>query len=91
MRRKTFEVKIGAVRVGADNPIAIQSMLCAPLDDTAANLRQAKALYEAVQSGDFISIDELQEKSGVTNSVIEKLEALGAMGDLPKSDQISLF
>ena len=51
----------------------------------------AKALYEAVQSGDFISIDELQEKSGVTNSVIEKLEALGAMGDLPKSDQISLF
>jgi len=51
----------------------------------------AKALYEAVQAGDFISIDELQEKSGVTNSVIEKLVSLGAMGDLPQSDQISLF
>lgn len=51
----------------------------------------AKALYDTVIQGDFISIDELQEKSGVSKSVIEKLEALGAMGDLPKSDQISLF
>lgn len=51
----------------------------------------AKALYDAVQAGDFISIDELQEKSGVSNSVIDKLVSLGAMGDLPKSDQISLF
>lgn len=51
----------------------------------------AKALYEAVQKGGFISIDELQQMSGVGSSVIEKLESLGAMGDLPKSDQISLF
>ncbi len=51
----------------------------------------AKALYDAVQAGDFISIDELQEKSGVSKSVIEKLESVGAMGNLPKSDQISLF
>ena len=51
----------------------------------------AKALYDTVQQGDFISIDELQERSGVSKSVIEKLESIGAMGDLPKSDQISLF
>ena len=51
----------------------------------------AKALYDTVQQGDFISIDELQGKSGVSNSVIDKLVSLGAMGDLPESDQISLF
>lgn len=51
----------------------------------------AKALYDTVQQGNFISIDELQERSGVSKSVIEKLESIGAMGDLPKSDQISLF
>lgn len=47
MRRQTREVKIGSVTIGGENPIAIQSMLCAPLDDLAANVRQTKALYAA--------------------------------------------
>ena len=47
MRRQTKEVKIGSVTIGGENPIAIQSMLCAPLGDLAANARQTKALYEA--------------------------------------------
>ncbi|MCM1523902.1 MAG: PolC-type DNA polymerase III [Ruminococcus sp.] len=51
----------------------------------------AKALYDTVCEGDFISVSELQERSGVTKTVIEKLESIGAMGDLPKTDQISLF
>ena len=51
----------------------------------------ADQLYSAVQSNDFMSIEEIQEKSGVGRSVIERLESVGAMGDLPKSDQMSLF
>ncbi len=51
----------------------------------------ANSLYNAVEQGGFISIDELQEISGVGKSVIERLESLGAMGDLPKSDQMTLF
>ena len=51
----------------------------------------ANSLYSAVEKGGFISIDELQEISGVGKSVIERLESLGAMGDLPKSDQMTLF
>ena len=51
----------------------------------------AQLLFEKAQKGDFISIEEFQQSSGVTKSVIEALEASGAFGDLPKSNQISLF
>jgi (E)-4-hydroxy-3-methylbut-2-enyl-diphosphate synthase len=46
-RQKTREVKIGSVVIGGGRPIAIQSMLCAPLHDIEANVRQTRALYEA--------------------------------------------
>ncbi len=51
----------------------------------------AKSIYDAVQQGPFISIDELQQRSGATKSVIESLESIGALSKLPKSNQISLF
>ena len=47
MGRQSKSVKIGSVTIGGGNPIAIQSMLCAPLDDPEANARQTKALYQA--------------------------------------------
>ena len=47
MRRQTSKkVQIGPVTIGGGSPIAIQSMLCAPLDDIEANIRQTKALCE---------------------------------------------
>lgn len=51
----------------------------------------AKAIFDAVQEGDLLSIDELQERSGSTKTVIETLESIGALDALPKSNQISLF
>ena len=47
MGRQAREIKIGSVTIGGGHPIAIQSMLCAPLDDLAANARQTRALFEA--------------------------------------------
>ena len=51
----------------------------------------AKAIYDAVREGELLSIDELQERSGATKTVIETLENIGALDALPKSNQISLF
>lgn len=46
-RRKTRQVRAGRVNIGAGAPIAVQSMLCAPAQDVAANVEQAKRLEAA--------------------------------------------
>ena len=51
----------------------------------------AQGLYEKAQNRDFISIEEFQQQSGIGKSVVETLERNGAFGDLPKSNQLSLF
>ena len=48
-------------------------------------------LFDKAEKGDFISIEEFQLQSGVNKSVIDTLEKNGAFGDLPKTNQISLF
>ena len=48
-------------------------------------------IYKTSQKDDFISIEEFQQQSCVTKSVIETLENAGAFGDLPKTNQITLF
>ncbi|MBQ8181446.1 MAG: PolC-type DNA polymerase III [Ruminococcus sp.] len=51
----------------------------------------ARSLYDAVQNGGFISVEELQEMSGVSKTTIDMLKSTGAFGDLPESAQLSLF
>lgn len=45
--RKSSEVKIGNVKIGAGNPVAVQSMLNIPADDVAGNVKQAIELEKA--------------------------------------------
>lgn len=41
--------------------------------------------------GPFISCDDLMARAGVGKSVIDSLRSAGALGDMPDSNQISLF
>lgn len=51
----------------------------------------AKNLQEAGEQGSYISVDEVQSRSGVSKAVIEILEAADVFDKLPKSSQMSLF
>ena len=53
----------------------------------------AQAIFDAVNdgNGDFISCDDLMARAHIGASVVDSLRECGALGDLPESNQISLF
>ncbi len=53
----------------------------------------AKAIADAKNdgSGDFLSYDDLMARAGIGKSVVDSLKEAGALGDMPESNQISLF
>ncbi len=53
--------------------------------------KAADAVEEAVKDGPFISRDDFRDRTKVPKTVIEKMSDLGLFGDLPESNQISLF
>jgi DNA polymerase-3 subunit alpha (Gram-positive type) len=51
----------------------------------------AKGIVRAREQGDFLSIEDLKNRSGISSAVIAKLEENGCLTGLLKSNQISLF
>ncbi len=51
----------------------------------------AIAIAEAVKDGPFLSKDDFRERTKVSKTVIELMSDLGLFGDLPDSNQLSLF
>ena len=90
LENNEYEVISGHRRLHACQKAGIETVpaLIYALDRDAA----AIALEEATIHGQqYISVEELQQASGVANSVFDKLRSVGALGSLPETSQVDLF
>lgn len=53
--------------------------------------KAAEQLYEAAKGGPFLSRDDLRQRSKISKSLIDLMGDLGLLGDMPESNQLSLF
>ena len=53
--------------------------------------KAADAIVEAAKKGAFLSKDDFRERTKVSKTVVELMDRLGLLGDMPESNQISLF
>ena len=53
--------------------------------------KAADAIMEAAKDGAFLSKDDFRIRTKVSKTVIELMSSLGLLGDIPESNQISLF
>lgn len=53
--------------------------------------KAADAVMEAAKNGPFLSKDDFKDRTKVPQSVCDTMTRLGLFGDLPESNQISLF
>ena len=53
--------------------------------------KAADAIVEAAKDGPFLSKDDFRERTKVSKSVIDLMSRLGLLGNIPESNQISIF
>ena len=53
--------------------------------------KAADAIVEAAKDGPFLSKDDFRERTKASKTVIDMMADLNLLGDLPESNQISLF
>ena len=53
--------------------------------------KAADAVVEAAKDGPFLSKDDFRQRTKVSKTVIDLMGELGLLGDLPESNQLSLF
>ena len=53
--------------------------------------KAADAVMEAAKDGPFLSKDDFKERTKVSQTVCDLMGSLGLLGDIPESNQISLF
>ena len=51
----------------------------------------AARIAQAREEGEFISIEDLRQRSGITKAVVETLRAHGCLQGLPETNQLTLF
>ena len=53
--------------------------------------KAADAIVEAAKAGPFLSKDDFRDRTKVSKTVVDMMYDLGLLGELPESNQISLF
>ncbi len=53
--------------------------------------KAADAIVEAVKDGPFLSKDDFRERTKVSKTMTDLMQSLNLLGDLPESNQLSLF
>ena len=53
--------------------------------------KAADQVVEAAKDGSFLSKDDFRERTKVSKTVVDLMDQLGLLGNLPESNQISLF
>lgn len=53
--------------------------------------KAAEAVEEASKDGPYLSLDDFRQRTKVSKTVIDLMAELGLFGDLPQSNQLSLF
>ncbi len=61
------------------------------IDGIGENAAKAIANAKNDGNGDFMSYDDLMARAGIGRSVVDALKEAGALGDMPESNQLSLF
>ena len=53
--------------------------------------KAADAVVLAARNGKFLSKDDFRDRTKVSKTIIDFMDDLGVFGDLPESNQFSLF
>lgn len=69
-----------------DNAIRVPFSSMAGLGENAA-----KSIYDACQSGEILSVEDLRTKAQISKSVIEIMRKVGVFDDISETNQLDLF
>ncbi len=53
--------------------------------------KAAEAIVDAVKDGPFLSIEDFGQRTHVSKTIMDEMDEMGMFGDLPASNQMSLF
>lgn len=67
-------------------------MLLPPLVSLqGVGINAAKHIAEEAKKGEFLSEEDMRMRAKATKTVIEALKEHGCLGDMPETNQLSLF
>ena len=89
MRRKSLAVKVGAVMIGGDAPVSIQSMTNTPTTDIKATLEQINKLFAA--GCEIVRIAVPDEKAAKALGIIKKYAPLPLIADIHFDFRLALL